>query len=186
MILCRPDARSVIFVLTLCPKKKWQHVGRFNVIFLMSVIKNDSASGRRGVIFFRHKVRELKKKQEKITQNMSFFHTIITDLLSKKSQTLWQPTLSRVATDVGASILFSSFEGLFSPFCLPKAYFFHLYKITDRIMGHMSYFNFEPLSAHARTRHPAESKFFRAQHQITKYSEFLNFWNLALFSGALN
>jgi hypothetical protein len=43
-------------------------------------------------------------------------------------------------------------------------------------MGHMTYFIFEPPSA--QPRDPADSKFFWAkntQHQITKYSAFLDY-----------
>jgi hypothetical protein len=51
--------------------------------------------------------------------------------------------------------------------------FLHLYNISDRLMGHMTYLIFEPLSAQ-----PRDSKFFWAkntQHQITKCFAFLDF-----------
>jgi hypothetical protein len=62
-------------------------------------------------------------------------------------------------------------------FLTPKSmYFLHLYKISDRLMGHMTYFIFEPPSA--QPRDPADSKLFWAkntQPQITKYAAFLDF-----------
>jgi hypothetical protein len=74
----------------------------------------------------------------------------------------------------------NSVFGLWEPnfaFLTPKStYFLHLYKISDRLMGHMTYFIFEPPSA--QPRDPADSKLFWAkntQHQIIKYSAFLDF-----------
>jgi hypothetical protein len=65
------------------------------------------------------------------------------------------------------------FWALEAYFCI---YFLHLYKISNRLMGHMTYFIFEPHSA--QPKDPADSKFFWAkytQYQITKYSTFLDF-----------
>jgi hypothetical protein len=79
--------------------------------------------------------------------------------------------------DFGPQIPFLGSGGPVFDFLTPKSiYFLHLYKISDRLMGHMTYFIFEPLRA--QPRFPADSKFFWAkntQHQITKYSAFLNF-----------
>jgi hypothetical protein len=81
----------------------------------------------------------------------------------------------------------SSVFGLWGPilaFLTPKSiYFLHLYKISDRLMGHMIYFIFDPPSA--QPMDPADTKFFWAkntQHQITKYSAFLDFWNFWSFA----
>jgi hypothetical protein len=50
-----------------------------------------------------------------MTHILSFFHTKITDLLSKKSPTLWQPTLSRVTTQF--------YNFLYLPYFLKKILF---------------------------------------------------------------
>jgi hypothetical protein len=59
----------------------------------------------------------------------------------------------------------------------PKSvYFLNLYKISDRLIGHMTYFIFQASQC------PADSKFFcvkNTQHQYTKYSAFVDFLNLA-------
>jgi hypothetical protein len=85
--------------------------------------------------------------------------------------------ISHDHTDFGPQIPFLGSGGLFLPFLTPKSiHFLHLYKISDRLMGHMTYFIFEPSSA--QPRDPAEFKLFWAkntQHQITKNSAFLDF-----------
>jgi hypothetical protein len=81
----------------------------------------------------------------------------------------------------GAQNSFFGLWRLIFAFLTPKTiYFLHLYKISNRLMGHMTYFIFEPPSP--QPRDPADSKFFWAkntQHQITKYFAFLDFWNIA-------
>jgi hypothetical protein len=85
--------------------------------------------------------------------------------------------MSQDHTDFGPLIPLLGSEGFFFAFLAPKSiYFLYLYKISNRLMGHMTYFIFEPPSA--QPRNPADSKFFWAentQHQITKHSAFLDF-----------
>jgi hypothetical protein len=54
--------------------------------------------------------------------------------------------------------------------------FLELYKISDQLMGPMTYLIFEPQVPSLRD--PADSKFFKVkntQHQITKRTAFLDF-----------
>jgi hypothetical protein len=77
---------------------------------------------------------------------------------------------------LGPKFRFLGSGGLFLPFWPLKVYIFFIYISTDRL----TCFIFEPPSA--QPRDPADFKLFWAkntQHQITKYSAFLDFWNLA-------
>jgi hypothetical protein len=75
---------------------------------------------------------------------------------------------------LGTKFRFWALGPIFACLTPKRIYFLHLYKISDRLMGHMTYLIFEPPSA--QSKDPADSKF---QHQTTKYSAFLVFWNLA-------
>jgi hypothetical protein len=65
-------------------------------------------------------------------------------------------------TDFGPQIPFLGSEAYFCLLTPKSVYFLHLYKISDRLMGHMTYFIFEPPSA--QPRDPADSKFFSAKN----------------------
>jgi hypothetical protein len=84
--------------------------------------------------------------------------------------------ISHVNTDFGPQFRFWALGAYFTFLTPESIYFLHRYKISDRLMGHMTYFIFEPFSA--QPRDPSDSKFFWAkntQYQITKYSAFLDF-----------
>jgi hypothetical protein len=60
-------------------------------------------------------------------------------------------------------------------FLTPKSiYFLHLYKISDRLMGHMTYFILEPPSA--QPRDPADSNFFGLRILSIKLQSILRFY----------
>jgi hypothetical protein len=66
--------------------------------------------------------------------------------------------ISHDYTDVGSQIPFLGSEPIFAFLPAKSIYFLHIYKISDRLMSHMTYFIFEPPSV--QPRDPADSKFF--------------------------